>query len=322
MKLISVIVPIYNAEKFINVCIEHLLMQSYHDFEIICVNDGSTDNTKFVLESLKEKDYRIKVFNQSNAGASMARNRGIREASGEYLTFIDADDYVDQDFLHTLVNNINDRDVLISGYNKVTISNHKLLYSVIPDDNMWARFKYVSTCSKLYKTSFLKEHNIFFKKLPIAEDVYFSLNCFTIQEVKVGVLNYAGYNYCLNPTSTTQNLQAIKENNDNKLLEVLQDMYDSFDFSNYPYKLVSYFYLKTVVQYLLMQARIYEQKYLVDEYKKAFTFLRENNLLNSCFNKFEDFKINICVITFYLCYKLRVMPVLLFLLRKIKLKII
>lgn len=320
--MISVIVPIYNAEKFVSVCLEGLLNQTYSDIEIICVDDGSKDASVKIIDEYLSKDSRVKLYTKTNGGAASARNYGMNYAQGEYITFVDADDYVDSDFIETLYNGILNNDILITGYKKVTMDTHEIMYSVIPSNNVWSQFKYVSTCSKLYRREFLISHNIMFEPLKVAEDVYFNLNCFTQKDVKVKVLEYAGYNYCLNISSTTQNLTAIKKENNNELLNVIELMYKNFNFDKFDYQLVSFFYLKTVVQYLLMQARIYDQNHLYMDYEESFKFLTEKSLLNIFWNKYENLNINICAAAFYWAHKFKLMHLLLFVLRKIKLSVI
>ena len=93
--LISIIVPVYNVEKYLAECLDSLINQTYQYIEIICVNDGSVDNSKSILEEYASKDYRIKIINQNNQGLSAARNTGMREASGKYIMFVDSDDWID-----------------------------------------------------------------------------------------------------------------------------------------------------------------------------------------------------------------------------------
>ena len=93
--LISIIVPVYNVEKYLAECLDSLINQTYQYIEIICVNDGSVDNSKSILEEYASKDYRIKIINQNNQGLSAARNPGMREASGKYIMFVDSDDWID-----------------------------------------------------------------------------------------------------------------------------------------------------------------------------------------------------------------------------------
>ena len=93
--LISIIVPVYNVEKYLNECIDSIIAQTYSNIEIILVNDGSTDASGKICDEYAEKDGRIKVIHQVNAGLSAARNAGMAVATGEYLYFVDSDDYVD-----------------------------------------------------------------------------------------------------------------------------------------------------------------------------------------------------------------------------------
>ena len=99
---ISIIIPAYNAAKYIKRCIISLLNQTYKNIEIIVVNDGSTDNTLDIL-----KNYDIKVINQENLGVSCARNNGLKNCSGDYITFVDSDDYVDKNYIEDIVNILN-----------------------------------------------------------------------------------------------------------------------------------------------------------------------------------------------------------------------
>ena len=100
--MISIIVPVYNVEEYVKRCVESILSQTYRDFELILVDDGSTDRSGEICENLKKEDGRILVFHQENSGLSAARNRGLSEAKGEYITYIDSDDYVDEAYLEVL----------------------------------------------------------------------------------------------------------------------------------------------------------------------------------------------------------------------------
>ncbi|MBE6677740.1 MAG: glycosyltransferase family 2 protein [Ruminococcaceae bacterium] len=100
--MISVIIPVYNCEKYIERCVNSLLCQSFNDFELIIVNDGSTDNTERVCQKLQEKDGRIRLHNKENGGVSSARNFGMENAKGDYISFLDGDDYVPQNYLSVL----------------------------------------------------------------------------------------------------------------------------------------------------------------------------------------------------------------------------
>ena len=99
---VSVIVPIYNVEKFLKRCLDSIINQTLKDIEIICVNDGSTDGSAEILDQYKNLDNRIIVLNCKNQGPSVARNTGMKIARGEYVSFVDSDDWIDNDFLEKL----------------------------------------------------------------------------------------------------------------------------------------------------------------------------------------------------------------------------
>ena len=101
---LSIIVPVYNSEKFLNKCINSLINQTIKNIEIILINDGSSDNSLNICNEFAKKDSRIKVFSQENSGQATARNVGLDNATGEYITFTDADDWVDPDYYEKLLN--------------------------------------------------------------------------------------------------------------------------------------------------------------------------------------------------------------------------
>ena len=104
--MISIIIPVYNAASYLDKCIESILHQKYKDFELLLINDGSTDNSGDICDAFALKDNRISVFHQQNQGVSAARNLGIEQAKGEWLQFIDSDDWIENDFLLNNVSRI------------------------------------------------------------------------------------------------------------------------------------------------------------------------------------------------------------------------
>lgn len=179
---VSVIVPVYNCEKYLKKCLDSLVNQTLKDIEIICVNDGSTDNSGRILEEYNDK--RIKIINKENGGQSSARNIGIDIAKGEYIGFVDSDDWVDLDFFEKLYNTAKkyDADIAVTGIirmrpsetgrylmviDKETVSDDyftKLRLSDIPDKSyIW---------NKIYKTAELKKYNLKFPEGKIYEDIY------------------------------------------------------------------------------------------------------------------------------------------------------
>lgn len=118
MPKISIIIPIYNVENYLEKCIQSVLNQTYKDFELLLIDDGSTDNSVKICDDYAQKDNRIRVIHKTNGGVSTARNEGIRNARGEYLGFIDSDDYIEPNMYETLINNIEEYgcDISICGF--------------------------------------------------------------------------------------------------------------------------------------------------------------------------------------------------------------
>lgn len=133
MKKISIIIPVYNAEKTIRRCLKSIMSSEYEEYEVIIVDDGSTDNSASILFEYANRDHRIKVINQSNSGPSLARNKGLELAKGDIITFIDSDDYVRKDYLDQLAKAFTeqDADVVFFEFHRVTpdgteLSTHHL----------------------------------------------------------------------------------------------------------------------------------------------------------------------------------------------------
>lgn len=110
---ISVVVPVYNAERYLEECVKSILQQTYTDFELFLVDDGSTDNSSFLCDCFSQEDARVHVLHKPNGGVSSARNQGISIAEGEYLSFVDADDWLEPNYLAELANKIVDADLAV-----------------------------------------------------------------------------------------------------------------------------------------------------------------------------------------------------------------
>ena len=123
--LVSIVVPIYNAENYLTKCIYSIIKQTYKNIEIILVNDGSTDNSLKICETFALNDKRIIIISQKNMGVSTARNIGINVAKGEYISFVDSDDTIEDNYIQELVDNSNSGkvDVVICGYNDIYTNN-------------------------------------------------------------------------------------------------------------------------------------------------------------------------------------------------------
>ncbi len=208
----SVIVPVYNAEKYIAKCIESILNQTEDDLELILVDDGSPDNSGIICDKYATKDNRVKVFHQENGGVCAARNTGLKHASGEYLSFVDSDDYLESNALEVLYNDIVTHNADVSCALMKNDSNqgkHNLengVYEVWHDSDAIKNalldnpFTY-SSCAKLFKKELIG--NIRFEEgRKIHEDSFFVFCCF-LKQPTVVVRNVGVYNYENNPNSVS-----------------------------------------------------------------------------------------------------------------------
>ena len=179
--LITVIVPIYNTSKYLDKCINSIIKQTYENIDIILINDGSNDNSQEICEKYQKKDKRIRLINQKNKGVSKARNKGLELSKGKYISFIDADDFIEQNMLEKMYENISktQSDVTVCGYDFYKNGKYKFIkeknYTLEKEKKYEGIFNF-SVCNKLYKKEILE--NIKFDNKKIAEDIAFNFKVF------------------------------------------------------------------------------------------------------------------------------------------------
>lgn len=219
--LISVIVPVYNKEDFISSTVESLLAQTYHDIEIILVNDGSKDKSLEICNKLSAKDRRIKVVDKDNGGVSSARNAGLRAASGEYIGFVDGDDSVLPQMYESLIENTEKYkvDVSVCGFlcGGDKISGGKGLYE--PKDFIKKNMKRLNVWNKLFKRELLKKL-YFNESLSYAEDMLFCFEAL-LRAKKVFADERSFYLYNVNQRSATRQVFSSKQMASFKVFKIL-----------------------------------------------------------------------------------------------------
>lgn len=187
---ISVIIPVYNCEKYIHNLLETIESQTYENLEIICINDGSTDRTNDILMQHKNRDNRIQIIYQENLGAGAARNRGLQVATGDYLAILDADDLLERNMFEEMLSSaiINNSDIVIcradgfsNEYNKINIDyslninfSYDNVFNAKDTQNRAFNFCVGWTWDKLFKRSFIESYNIRFQELRRADDLFFT----------------------------------------------------------------------------------------------------------------------------------------------------
>lgn len=207
--MISIIVPIYNSSNFLDECLHSIYLQDYKDFEVLCIDDGSIDNSAEIVLKYTEFDKRFKLFQQSNSGVSIARNVGLMHARGEYICFVDSDDMIATNYLSTLWNYSKDGNFVISSYtrnivglgelkNKVKSFNSfelitKILEELIIHPNLW---------SMIFKTEIIRKYDInFYPGCVRNEDTEFYIKYLVHEKNDIILIDYKGYFYRDNPNS-------------------------------------------------------------------------------------------------------------------------
>lgn len=272
MKRLSVIIPVYNAEEHIQRCVDSILPQLKNNDELLLINDGSTDSSIDILRKIEAENDCVRVIDKQNEGVAKTRNLGILEAKGEYICFIDNDDYVDKDYFETYYNEINNGqyDLVMGGYQRVT--DQKVLFKVKPVQSLWYQLMVVAPWAKLYRRQFLIDHKITFLDYVIGEDNYFNFQVYT-KTNRVSVINYSGYNWWFNDASISNTSQ--KEFNEKIDITVLLNRLIELTGNEKPY---SYFYVRYVIWYLLFSGRKSNVTQFMKEYKKGFYWLKTNNI--------------------------------------------
>ena len=232
--MVSVIVPIYNVEEYLEECLESIRNQTYTNIEVILVNDGSTDGSREICESYCEKDIRFRLINQENQGQSVARNRGVKESVGQYIMFVDSDDVVNTDVLEVLLPYMKtDVDIVECEMTreKEAFFLNKIPTIVFEGNSKEAilnciAFRAVKFCAftKLYRREIVEK--IPFLEGYIYEDVFTGIN-YLNHIRKIIVVDYIGYYYRVRPNSTMT--KSFNEKNldifpiGKKLIESFQD---------------------------------------------------------------------------------------------------
>lgn len=213
-RLVTIIIPIYNLDKYLYRCLESVKSQDYQDIEVILVDDGSTDKSKEICYEFLNNDNRFKYFFQQNSGVSKARNYGICQAQGTFLTFVDGDDYLEPDHISSMVHGMSNAnvDVVISGRRIITAGEDKLMAAnkkqfrtqeeLIKDS--FSQLVYGYIWNKLYKAKIIKDNHVFFlESLSFAEDQVFNISYFKCSAGGL-ILDKATYNYVRRQDSITK----------------------------------------------------------------------------------------------------------------------
>lgn len=294
-KKVSVIVPVYNVEKYLRKCLNSLVNQTMKNIEIIIVNDGSPDNSEEIIREYKKKyPEKIKVLNQVNQGLSGARNNGLQLATAKYIMFVDSDDYLCEDAVEKVYNKIitEEADFLVFGNNVVDESDN-ILSTTFPCENKYEStvekiiFGNMCAWNKIYKKSFIENNKINFRVNVWYEDLDYSFKTF-VKANKIAFLEENLYNYLIRENSIMSNQKADKNLEIIDALDeiiayaknnhVLKKHYDMIEFL-----CIYHIYICAVTRVINMNIKYKHKKKLIDKFikytKKNFPKYKNNKYL-------------------------------------------
>ena len=331
---ISIIIPVYNAGRSILRCLKSVARQSFTDYEVIVLDDGSKDGSGELAGKYIARDEvlssRARVISKENSGVADTRNYGITLAKGEYLSFIDQDDFIAKDYLEKyyaaacsggadakLV------DIVVGGYERVA-SDGRIITRVVPKKSAWAGYIVTAPWAHLFRTEFIRENGIEFLKNKIGEDVYFNVVALN-RGARVEVIDNAGYKWYYNDASVSNSVQnTFRDEVD--VIYLMDSIYeavssdgvsdregqDAFGASASPY--LEYFFLRYVCWYMLFSTRGSKKADIDKAYDKCFGWIRAHfpNYRRSKFigvkmPKGENLKFHAFVFVFYLLEKMRIL---------------
>ena len=305
---ISVIIPVYNAQDGIKRCLDSLLNQSFKNFEIILLNDGSKDNSLNILKEYELKYSFVRVIDKQNEGVAVTRNKGILLAEGEYIMFMDNDDFVDSDYIETFYQAIHEKnlDLVIGGYKRVNQDN-QIIFSQDIQQSEWSKYIIMAPWAKVYRTEFLKTNNLEFFDYGIGEDIIFNLAAYKATD-KIGLLDYKGYNWYYN----SQSISNTSQRGFSPKIDILVLFSKIFELGK-PSELEVYYLKRYYVWYLLFSGRTSSNQEFIHQYIRIKEWLKENKLISTISPlskkvQGERFQTKISLIVFLSLEKLRLVP--------------
>ena len=212
--MVSVIIPVFNAKKFLRRCLDSIIMQTYKDIEIIIIDDGSTDGSSIICDEYAEKDERFRVTHQQNKGISIARQIGLNQVSGDYLVFVDADDWIDKDMVATMLDFAikKNADIVVCDYFfEHSVNREKTSHSLPEHPNIQQYLEpfikgriCVALWNKMFKSSSVKSVKFTPSMLNYAEDYLFTIRLLTERDLSLYYYPVAFYHYHIYQSSVTK----------------------------------------------------------------------------------------------------------------------
>ena len=282
---VSIIIPIYNSEDYIEKCLKSILKQTYKNYEIIAINDGSSDNSKKILESFSKKYPNvIRYISQANMGVAKTRNKGIKISTGDYITFIDNDDFIDEDYLEKMINETEDGyyDVVLSGYRRPN-EKGEIIKELSLENVEWSKMMILAPWAKIYKKSYLINNDFEFLDNNIGEDVFFNMQAL-LCSYKIKISAYIGYNWFYNVKSVSNTIQKDITNLEvYKLLDKTYEELKKRELLQKNYDLIEMSFIRYIIWFLSFSTKKVQYRVISENYDRLFEWLE---------NRFPNYKKN------------------------------
>ena len=295
-KKVSIIIPIYNSEQYLEQCLMSIKNQTYPFYEVLMINDGSTDESISICEKYT-KDKRFKLIDKENTGVSNSRNIGIKSAQGDFIAFVDSDDWCSTNYLETAIKNMEKCDLLCFGYLKsykninkqIIISSKENISSQILDANSIGGYLW----NKIFKKEIIQKYHIKFnEKIHYCEDLVF-VKDYIDKIRKVNYINIPLYYYRMRKTSVSSNFYSEKSISILNAIEVLMSKY----------KNSKELYEKLIIDYIVNYYKL--KKYINPSYKINYKILKKEKQIIKNMSKKEYLKFIIIKKTPYLTFLFR-----------------
>ena len=259
MRLVSIIIPVYNGSKYIGKGLHSILSQNYSAIEAVIVDDGSNDGSGKIINGLiNEKDTKVsfKYVVQENRGIAMARNRGLEESSGDYIMFMDQDDWLEEDCVETLVAELEKTksDLVIGGFQLVDVRGKLRERWSLDERYEWSRFRITAPWGRIFRRSVIEDNHLRFMDTRISEDLFFNI-LFMSFTTRIKVISYVGYNWYYNERSESRTNWSVMVPERNPL-RMLDELHQRMHRPNLMQEeMLIYFFAKYIIWYLLYSVR-------------------------------------------------------------------
>lgn len=278
MKKVTVIIPVYNGKKRIKRCIDSLLAQIYQNLEIIIIDDGSSDDSFEYIKELyaDEKSHTLQIISKENEGVAKTRNKGICMATGEYLSFVDQDDYLLPSYYDEYMQKVEETDaeIVVGGYQRIS-EEGKVSRVEKLDDSEWAKMVVAAPWAHVYKTDFIRENQIEFLSTGLGEDIYFNMLAYSYAE-RVVTIPSISYMWVDNPISVSNSKQNVISEKRSPLFLLNELKHHLPEENKLGKDFEEYFFVRYVAWYFLFTFRGSKRTLLDRMYQDVMLWLKEN----------------------------------------------